>query len=55
MGVMWIEDDPEIKDALEKARAALGETAYQSAWEAGQSMGLDDAIEFALIDEVVAE
>ena len=55
MGVMWIEDDPEIKDALEKARAVLGETAYQSAWEAGQSMGLDDAIEFALIDEVVAE
>ena len=35
---------------LERARAALGETAYAAAWAAGQAMTLEQAIAYALED-----
>jgi predicted ATPase/DNA-binding NarL/FixJ family response regulator len=36
------------RDALEQARRKLGETAYQSAWEAGSAMTVEQAVEYAL-------
>jgi len=54
MGVLWGEDEDDVKDALETARAELDEVEYQSAWEAGQKMTVEEAVDYALsdVDEV---
>jgi hypothetical protein len=46
----WSGDDPELEEALETARAELGEADFQSAVEDGQHMTMEDAIDFALND-----
>jgi predicted ATPase/DNA-binding CsgD family transcriptional regulator len=55
VGAIWIEDDVEMLEALETAKATLGEKEYKAAWEAGQKMTVEEAIEFALNDDVAAE
>jgi len=41
-------DDVEMDEEFTKARAALGDTRFQSAWEEGKHMSGEGAIEFAL-------
>lgn len=36
---------------LEAARAASEEAAWETAWKEGAAMSLDDAIEYALLEE----
>jgi len=48
MGVLWIEDDPKVKETLEAARVGLNKNEFQSAWDAGQRMTFEEAIDFAL-------
>lgn len=48
LGVLWSEDDAEVKKALEIARAEISKPEFQSAVEAGQQMRLEEAIEYAL-------
>jgi predicted ATPase/DNA-binding CsgD family transcriptional regulator len=55
MGVLLSEEEDEVKDALETARAELDELEFRSAWEAGQNMTVEEAIEYALNDDVAAE
>ena len=52
LGVLWIEDDSEMKEALETAHAALGATEFKSAVDAGQHMTIEEAVEYALGDEL---
>jgi non-specific serine/threonine protein kinase len=40
--------DPVIIESMEKAQKALGNEAYQTEWERGRTMTLDDAIEYAV-------
>jgi predicted ATPase/DNA-binding CsgD family transcriptional regulator len=51
MGVLWIENDSKVDEALASARATLGEAEFQFAWEAGQHMTMEEAIGFALGDK----
>jgi tetratricopeptide (TPR) repeat protein len=51
VGAWWSGDDPELDEALETARAELGEAEFQSALEEGQRMTMEEAIEFALNSE----
>ncbi len=48
MGTWWSEDEPELEEVLKTARTVLGEAKFQSAWEAGQIMSTEEAIELAL-------
>ena len=49
---------PELPDerraALDRARAALGETAFQAAWTAGQALPLEEVVAEALAEEEAA-
>jgi len=47
-GAWWSGDDAELGEALETARKELSEAEFQSAWEAGQQMTMEEAIELAL-------
>jgi DNA-binding NarL/FixJ family response regulator len=38
-----------VEDALEQARAALGETAFADRWAAGRALSLSDAVNEALV------
>lgn len=38
----------ETEKFIVHARAALGDEAYNAAWEAGKQVGLDEAVAFAL-------
>jgi non-specific serine/threonine protein kinase len=55
VGAWWNGDDPKLEEATETARAELGEAELQSALEDGQHMTMEEAIEFALDDGVMAE
>ena len=45
----WLDgDDLRLKEELGSALAMLGEERFQSAWEAGQNMAMEEAIELAL-------
>ncbi|MEJ2486494.1 MAG: LuxR C-terminal-related transcriptional regulator [Anaerolineales bacterium] len=48
MGAWWSGDEPELEEVLKTARAVLGETEFQSVWEAGKIMSTEEAIELAL-------
>jgi len=48
MGAWWGGDEPELEEVLKTARAVLGEAEFQSAWETGQTMSIEEAIELAL-------
>lgn len=50
VGAWWSGDDPRLEDALDTARAELGEAKVQSALEDGQHMTMEEAIDFALSD-----
>ena len=43
-------DQAEYNQAVATARAQLGEEAFAAAWQAGQAMSLDEAIDYALAD-----
>ena len=51
----WSGDDPELEEALAIARDALGEDEFQSAFNAGQQMTMEEAIEFALVDSLASK
>jgi hypothetical protein len=40
--------DTEIQKVITTARTALGDEAYQAAWEAGRQTSLEDALTYAL-------
>ena len=46
----WINQfvDKEIKNFSTTSRTALGDEAYQAAWEAGRQTSLEDAVAYAL-------
>jgi tetratricopeptide (TPR) repeat protein len=46
--VLWPIVRVQFDDALAFAKGSLGEAAFQSAWEAGQRMTMEDAVELAL-------
>ena len=52
-GAWWSVDDPELEEALETARAELDETEFQSALEKGQRMTMEEAIKYALENDVI--
>ncbi len=52
LGAWFDGDDLRLKKELESVRNSLGETAFQSAWKAGQNMTVEEAIEYALNDDV---
>ncbi|MCH7664160.1 MAG: hypothetical protein IH859_09875, partial [Chloroflexi bacterium] len=43
-------DQVEINRYLEMVQEALGEQAFQEAWEEGQRMTIQEALEYALSD-----
>ena len=47
-GAWWPADQVEVQRALEKIRSSLDESQFTKSWQAGQAMGLDEAIRFAL-------
>jgi len=44
------DDASELEEALETARAELDDAEFQLAWNAGQNMTMEEAIEYALSD-----
>jgi predicted ATPase/DNA-binding CsgD family transcriptional regulator len=52
MGAWSNRDDFELDEEFTSARASLGELEFQSVWDMSQELTIEEAIEFALHDEV---
>ena len=52
IGAWWSEDEPELEEVLAMARTALEEAEFQSAFDLGQKMTMEEAIEFALGNDI---
>ena len=42
----------ELEKTLTTAREALGEAAFAAAWDAGRAMTMEQAVEYALSEEI---
>jgi tetratricopeptide (TPR) repeat protein/tRNA A-37 threonylcarbamoyl transferase component Bud32 len=51
--------DPNVRDpfdaAIAKARTALGEAAFQAAWDAGERLSLAEVVPYALVNPLLGE